>query len=494
MQPRSLRLSWPKAGDRRRSRVGKSPAAGSQHQKDNTHIIHVSYRDMQMHYHFNSPVAVSVAPPILAPPLLWNPANLNTGEQELLHHFQTAASRSLTVFGHNPQELGNTIIRITLASNSPAATAVLRSLLALSALQRDGVHIHAAELKISAPRALAALSPPSLLSASSSSSPSHSALSAEPIEATCMQHVAAGMLLLSIEVHQSSCTSEDWTRYLAMVKDVIQAAGLLELGHKNADLALLLDWVYYHDVLARFSLRHWHTGWAKGTPTYRAKLPQPQPGALVSPKMALLELLSEVCDAVSASRQNRFPDNHEYNNALLILDWRIRTLNLFPNNSSNKMEIDETEQESNLITELYQLSTLIYLARSSENLLSSTTTSKPSKNGNINNRTKVQDYINKGFSLLAEVKSCPRQFPIFILGAEAHSDQHRVLILDVISRTEKEAESRSFNHVRLLLQAIWAQYDLGAGGGPAMQGTGQWGYWDKMSYMISCCSVLPTFV
>jgi hypothetical protein len=38
---------------------------------------------------------------------------------------------------------------------------------------------------------------------------------------------------------------------------VIRAAGLDKL-HEDKDLAILLDWVYYQDVLARFSLRHWY--------------------------------------------------------------------------------------------------------------------------------------------------------------------------------------------------------------------------------------------
>jgi hypothetical protein len=41
---------------------------------------------------------------------------------------------------------------------------------------------------------------------------------------------------------------------------MIQAAGFEELQDGNSDLGTLLDWVYYHDVLARFSIRHWHKG------------------------------------------------------------------------------------------------------------------------------------------------------------------------------------------------------------------------------------------
>lgn len=46
-------------------------------------------------------------------------------------------------------------------------------------------------------------------------------------------------------------------RYLRGVKEVIETAGLAKMDHDD-DLAILLNWVYYHDVLARFTLNHWH--------------------------------------------------------------------------------------------------------------------------------------------------------------------------------------------------------------------------------------------
>lgn len=41
------------------------------------------------------------------------------------------------------------------------------------------------------------------------------------------------------------------------VKEVINAARLHMVHHDLDDIACLLDWVYYNDVMARFSLRHW---------------------------------------------------------------------------------------------------------------------------------------------------------------------------------------------------------------------------------------------
>jgi hypothetical protein len=58
-----LRLSWPNTGDARRAIVGKSPSQlvkrGSKDPSGNAHdtrIVHVSHRDVEMHYHFTSSV------------------------------------------------------------------------------------------------------------------------------------------------------------------------------------------------------------------------------------------------------------------------------------------------------------------------------------------------------------------------------------------------------------------------------------------------------
>ena len=124
-----------------------------------------------------------------------------------------------------------------------------------------------------------------------------------------------------------------------------------------------------------------------------------------------------------------------------------------------------------LVMELYRLAMLAYLSRASDNprYLS----------------TRTQQHIDKAFAILARLGSCDRQFPVFILGCEARSDDQRAVVLDLISRTEQGNSSRSLNLVRVLLQASWAQDELGKG---------DLNYWDKMSYIISCCKVMPAFV
>lgn len=150
------------------------------------------------------------------------------------------ASKSLATFGHDTTALGNFLVRIALQEETATAAAVLQALLAFSSLHRYGLQSQALELKIAALGSLA----------KASAAPSLGA------KAT-MQHTATGMLLCSFEVHQSSSTSGQWTFYLGGVKTVLNASSIKTLRQLGSDVAVLLDWVHYYEVLARFSLLHW---------------------------------------------------------------------------------------------------------------------------------------------------------------------------------------------------------------------------------------------
>ncbi|AEO60323.1 hypothetical protein MYCTH_54667, partial [Thermothelomyces thermophilus ATCC 42464] len=98
---------------------------------------------------------------------------------------------------------------------------------------------------------------------------------------------------------------------------------------------------------------------------------------------------------------------------------------------------------------------------------------------------RTQQYIDRAYGDLAQLGSCDRQLPVFILGCEARSDEQRAVVLDLIARTEKGTSSRSFNYARELVKAVWVQDELASR---------EVKYWDKLSYVLSCCKNLPTFV
>jgi len=176
-----IRLAWPRPNDTRRSVVGKSPPTPppddvpSEKKSRDNFIVSVSLRDMEMHYNSTEKT--------LDVPLEWSAVAHQLGDQELLQHFQAAASRALAIFGHDAAELGNALIRIALADNTVSAGALLKSVLAFSSLHRHDVHDQAIALKVEALEALAAASGRGDIGIPEA-----------------VQHVATGMLICSFEV------------------------------------------------------------------------------------------------------------------------------------------------------------------------------------------------------------------------------------------------------------------------------------------------------
>jgi len=145
-------------------------------------------------------------------------------------------------------------MRVAL-SKSGASAAVLQSLLALSSLHRHGLQSHAARLKLSAL---------SVLGASAKAG-------VDTYEV--ISHVATLMLLCcfevrmqntfrlyetnsSIQIQQGSANSSQWVCYISGVQKLLGAVGLGTVEN-NSDMAALLYWVSYHNILAQFSLSYW---------------------------------------------------------------------------------------------------------------------------------------------------------------------------------------------------------------------------------------------
>lgn len=127
---------------------------------------------------------------------------------------------------------------MSLEGKTASAAALLQALIAFSSLHRYGLQSQAVEAKIAALGSLA----------QGSFEPSYGAIGA-------IQHIGTGMLLCSFEIHQAS--SGQWTQYLDGIKTVINASSIEALLEFSSYVAVLLDWLHYHDVLARFSLLHW---------------------------------------------------------------------------------------------------------------------------------------------------------------------------------------------------------------------------------------------
>ncbi|EEP76440.1 predicted protein [Uncinocarpus reesii 1704] len=384
----------------------------------------------------------------------FNPVQLRDADAHLFQYFQTTASCCLSTVSNDPVNLGNILVCMALTRTSPSATAIWQAMLGLSSLHRYGLQGQAIEFKISAIEALAAAS--------------NSAIGT----AEAIQHVAAAMLLCSFEIHKASCTAGQWKWYITGAKQIISSLSLHRFSG-NTDIGALLDWVYYHDMLSRFSALHWRRG--EGTRylplemCVEAVREESQysnmnlGSALIlqsrqSTINDLLQLLAHGCEIISGRPAITSPeDRREYEESIRILGSQIKSL---PINKS-----------SNSTLELFHLATLTYLNRATGNLLE--------------DDSQTQRRISRAFALLSSQKSCERQFLLFILGGEARTEEDRRMILDLIARTEKTAASRSLFLTGALINYVWVQDDLA---------DRELDYMKKMNTIISICSILPSFV
>lgn len=65
------------------------------------------------------------------------------------------------------------------------------------------------------------------------------------------------------QVQTATVTCGHWISYVQGAKTMINLATSSSFLNAGSDYSVLLHWVHYHDVMARFSLRHWKGfGWA----------------------------------------------------------------------------------------------------------------------------------------------------------------------------------------------------------------------------------------
>ncbi|KAF4453724.1 Arginine metabolism regulation II [Fusarium albosuccineum] len=451
------RLSWPRENDARRSMIGPAPPeqSGAVVRPD-LRLVNASSWDIQLHGLVAAPtghVDVSLAAPqrlpvqtlgtppsgppqalqrLLNTSIPWTDLLHDSVERSLFEYFVHEASFSITTFGHDAFKIRETLIRMALV-NTPSSTAILKSALALASFHRDNPTSQTTGLKISALRALAASTGGTI----------------GPAESMC--HVAAGMILCTLEFHQTSAVSSHWLWYVCGSKTIIKTARLDEMT-QTIDFTALVGWVHYCDVMARFSLRHWKPNFNlfEGDPsnvTFEAFKPgvcaDVQPANLVGPPHEILYVLSEVFDTVVGPSDARF-ETEDYREYLKVLEWRLRSIRT--TEPDNQVMIGTTSPDFSTVIELFQLAALVYLRRASAGIFP------------VNSFH--DQWVDRAFRLIAELPTCQWPFPLFVLGCEAHTDEQRLTILDCIARTEGSLRFRNLEPVKRIIQAVWVQNDL----------------------------------
>lgn len=180
---------------------------------------------------------------------------------------------------------------------------------------------------------------------------------------------------------------------------------------------------------------------------------------------AIVNLMSEICNMLLDPRDPR-SGSPEYQDSLIALETRIDDVSI-------ESDTAISTPEAAFAVELYRMATRVYLARASQNPWE-----EP---------TKLDSWIDAVFDGPMKTCSCEHFFPLLILACEARRDEHRVAILNLIDRTQRDARIRSVQGVKDAIQSIWVQQDLHADSDLLVN------YFGIMSTVISSSTAVPSF-
>jgi hypothetical protein len=183
-----------------------------------------------------------------------------------------------------------------------------------------------------------------------------------------------------------------------------------------------------------------------------------------------LETISKVCDSVLDRND---PDFHseEHVEALYRLERRLKYATQYLEEANDPGNVQQSESALR-IGELYRLAGLIYLYRGAQRL--------PPR------ASKVTSVVDQAFETMGKLDTCDRAFPIFILGCEARNDEERLLILNLIQRTQASGTMGNISRAQQLMEATWAQDDLNI--------DDELDYITKFETVMSMYNELPSFV
>jgi hypothetical protein len=314
-----------------------------------------------------------------------------------------------------------------------------------------------------------------------------------------IKHIAAGILLSSFEVSIDSSVKicivlmflqqmlrkdSSWVGHICGAKGVITALQ----GQRyvpGSDTSVILGWIYYYDVMTRFSIRHWRINMLQEASKDNKWPPNLCEMQFVFARISFARQISDISRHAHKVVQFLYevfsntllyswgPQYHdgEYRKYLEGLELRLMESTSLTSPDTEGATQDGIEEISPVL-ELFRLSALVYLERASRNFSGQS--------------AKLDQWLEDSFSILTKLNTCQHPFPLFILGCEARTDSRRIAVLDLIAKTEEHLHVRNFQEVRELIQSMWVQEDLDV--------NGEVGFIEKLNLVLSCSGVVPGFV
>ncbi|CAK7200444.1 hypothetical protein SEUCBS139899_003139 [Sporothrix eucalyptigena] len=465
-----LRLSWPKDNDTRRSALGnghyiqRQRTAAYEFVNASTQDINLFQGDVPVHLDSDMSTQRRLPPQPEAYPEAYMALqpNLMPAGQEITSMAYLDPSLAVEGYSLVPgvfsaasdqfEDLYGLLVRMSLTDDGPPALATRHALSALS-YQTLGQKEFAYAHQSTAIRAL------------------QMSIESQMQPAQYFQAMAASMLLNYYEILDDNGSAASSAIYFCGCKRIALA---MHREHRDyqGDLALILDWVFYHDAMYKFSIHHWEKRTAaqvmvKDGPKIVSKPVFSPLRHIVNPSIGCsLEMLEILCQVVDTILEPANPSYHspEHIRALRLAEIRLDAvvqhvsavsgmdvLDAVSSAAGNPTPqfLNEPYQYQETESKLYAVAVKLYLLRLGRGLDKQTDT--------------VQDLLDKGYTLLRQLGHCKRPWVLFVLGVDARDEDERRVLLSSMGPDYNAAQVRlpkNIALVRRMIQAAWTQQEL----------------------------------
>ncbi|KAL6898715.1 fungal-specific transcription factor domain-containing protein [Trichoderma evansii] len=269
--------------------------------------------------------------------------------------------------------------------------------------------------------------------------------------AECMQMMAASMLLNIYETMNFDTSDLNWAIFFCGTK---RLANMITKQHDTyfGDEAMIIDWIFYHDAMYKFSIRHWrkrnhdqiHLAGQRKVLSKAVFSPERQ--TIVPILGCSLELLDLLCQVVDNVHEPGHPDYLSESHLKTVRSLEIR-LKYLEQRQAAVLQSDTKEVSQETQTaELFRLGAIIYLLRMAK--------------GEPENSKCLANAMDMAFKILNEIEYCDRPWPLFIIGLESRTEEHRTRMLKVLENSVKRRPLGSMNLVKRMVPDAWTQRDL----------------------------------
>lgn len=236
------------------------------------------------------------------------------------------------------------------------------------------------------------------------------------------------------------------------------------------DEAMIIDWIFYHDAMYKFSIRHWRKrnqdqihlagqnkvlSKAVFSPERQTVSIAPDEGGellliqvikIVPILGCSLELLDLLCQVVDNVYEPGHPNHLSESHLKTVRSLEIRLKHLEQRQAavlpSDTMQVTQETQ----IAELFRLAAIIYLLRMAK--------------GESETSKCLASAMDQALHILNEIEYCDRPWPLFIIGLESRTEEQRSRMVQVLESSVKRRPLGSMTLVKRMVPDAWTQQDL----------------------------------